>query len=71
MKESYRKGVANHLTLSLAVTVARPQPKRRHEASVGWVLSFENETIGMPTLWTEGEGRASLGDSASPGCDPA
>jgi hypothetical protein len=43
MKESYRKGVANHLTLSLAAAVVRPQSKRRREASVGWVWSFENE----------------------------
>jgi hypothetical protein len=46
MKESCRKGVANHLTSSLAVPVVRPVSKRRHEASVGWVLSFEKEIQG-------------------------
>ena len=40
MKESYREGVANHLTSSLAAAVVRPQPKRRHEASAGRASSF-------------------------------
>jgi len=42
MKESYRKGVANHLASSLAGRVVRRDSKRRREESVGWVSSFEN-----------------------------
>lgn len=66
MEESYRKGVANHLASSLAVAVVRLLSKRRREGSVGWVLSFVNDPIGMPTLWTEGEGHTSSGVNASP-----
>ena len=57
MKESYRKGVANHLTSSLAVTVARPWPKRRHEASVGWVLSFEKQQSGCRLCGQKGKAK--------------
>ena len=43
MKESYRKGVANHLALRSAAPVVRPAPKREPEESVGRVLSFEKD----------------------------
>jgi len=55
MEESYRKGVANHLASSLAVAVVRLLLKRRREGSVGWVLSFENDSSGCRPCGQKGK----------------
>ena len=65
-EESYRKGVANHLTSSLAVAVVRPPSKRRHKASVGWDIELRKRENGMPTLCHQGEGHTGEGVNASP-----
>src|ERR1700676_593492 len=60
MKESYRKGVANHLASSLAGAVVRPQSKRRQRNQWAGYRASKRQT-GAPTLWTEGEGYTGAG----------
>ncbi len=56
MKESYRKGIANHPDPESCVGGCEAVSEALTGASVGWVLSCEIIAIGVPTLSDIAEG---------------
>jgi hypothetical protein len=56
MKESHRKGVANHPDLESCVASRKAGGEALTEARAGWVLSCEIIATGVPTSFRKAEG---------------
>jgi hypothetical protein len=56
MKESYRKGLANHPDPESCTDGREAVGEALTGAHAGWVLSCEIIAIGVPTLFNEAEG---------------
>ena len=59
MKESYQKGVANHLSPESCLDGPRGRGEALTGESAGWPFSSEIIDIRAPTLWSDGEGNMS------------
>jgi len=65
MKESYRKGVANHPDLESCVASRKAGGEALTEARAGWVLSCEIIATGVPTPFSKVEGHTEGSANAS------
>ena len=72
MKESYRKGIANHPDLESCGCRRKAAVEALTEAQAGWILSCEiSVSTGVPTMLRESEGEIMGGVISEPTMNPA
>ena len=72
MKESYRKGIANHPDLESCGCRRKAAVEALTEAQAGWILSCEiSVSNGVPTMFRESEGEIMGGAISEPTMNPA